>query len=358
MPLPLEMNELPIDLIPQNDIVARRVTLVQVVDPKLMENLTFGNKTSFEILEDTIGCNSTKRARKLTRQCQNNCGGRLEILNSTESWCRINCGCTTFTCLLGNPPPMPAVSEIHVYPPPAGASDRLIPRIIHQTWKEPITKARYPSWSGFQQSFMEQKGYEYQFYSDSEARGILQEHFPPEVLSAYDDLLPGAFKADLFRCCVLLIYGGVYADIDILMASQLDDLIMNNTGFVVALDKLRFSPSNGALCLWNGLLAASPGHPYLAKTIENIVNVVRNRYNQVDLAHMVSCPLRTTNDLEMTTYAVLLATGPCMLGLSVNQASGRHEQSYFEVGEEHGSREIPGTTIYLFFGVVQNKVSR
>jgi hypothetical protein len=37
------------------------------------------------------------------------------------------------------------------------------------------------------------------------------------------------------------------------------------------------------MCLWNGFLAAAPGHPYLAKAIETVVNQVRNRFTSVDV---------------------------------------------------------------------------
>ena len=42
-------------------------------------------------------------------------------------------------------------------------------------------------------------GWDYKFYDDSTAEEFLKIHFPVEVLEAYHTLLPGAFKADLFR---------------------------------------------------------------------------------------------------------------------------------------------------------------
>ena len=61
----------------------------------------------------------------------------------------------------------------------------------------------------------------------------------PQVRQAYDSLIPGAFKADLFRYCVLLIYGGVYADVDILLEANLDLAIGPNIGFMVPEDAVR-----------------------------------------------------------------------------------------------------------------------
>lgn len=66
-------------------------------------------------------------------------------------------------------------------------------------------------------------------------------HFPSEVLEAFDILIPGAFKADLFRYCVLFIYGGVYADVDMLLKTKLDMAIDDDIGFMVPSDSVSYS---------------------------------------------------------------------------------------------------------------------
>jgi len=109
---------------------------------------------------------------------------------------------------------------------------RVIPRIIHQTWKENITQEKYPIISRFVGSFVNTQ-WEYKFYTDEESREFLKTHFPIEVLEAYDALLPGAFKADLFRYCALLIHGGIYADVDKLLESDLDLSVPSDAGFTI-----------------------------------------------------------------------------------------------------------------------------
>ena len=49
-------------------------------------------------------------------------------------------------------------------------------------------------------------------FCDSECRSFIAREYPPDVLMAYDRLIPTAFKADLWRYCVLYKYGGVYLD--------------------------------------------------------------------------------------------------------------------------------------------------
>jgi hypothetical protein len=50
-------------------------------------------------------------------------------------------------------------------------------------------------------------------FNDADCRAFIINEYPPDVLTAYDRLIPTAFKADLWRYCVLYKYGGVYLDI-------------------------------------------------------------------------------------------------------------------------------------------------
>lgn len=50
-------------------------------------------------------------------------------------------------------------------------------------------------------------------FNDAECRAFIEREYPPDVLTAYDRLIPTAFKADLWRYCVLYKYGGVYLDV-------------------------------------------------------------------------------------------------------------------------------------------------
>jgi hypothetical protein len=202
--------------------------------------------------------------------------------------CQAQCPCFCQALCKVRPPPKPLAAEWKVTRPSASKeADRIIPRIIHQTWFEPITKEKYPKMSLMTDSFR-QSGWQYEFYDDDRAAQFLQTHFPPAVFEAYDALLPGAFKADLFRYCVLLIMGGLYADMDILLESNLDKLIPPSVGFMTPEDVPGMTIGH-AHCLWNGFLAAAPGHPFLAQAIQNVVNHARNRYTSVDYDDML-CP--------------------------------------------------------------------
>lgn len=251
------------------------------------------------------------------------------------------------------PPPKFLAKDIIITPPLYRRDpSRLIPRIIHQTWYEDLTEEDYPNMSRLVESF-KKSGWEYKFYSDDDAKAFLATHFPPEILEAYNSLIPGAFKADLFRYCALLIHGGVYADVDILLETSLDLAIEPDIGFMVPHDE----PD---AMLWQGFIAAAPGHPFLAKAIESVVNGVRNRFTSIDI-DATYCPTPNWKVLHM--FDVLFTAGPGIFGASVNRVLGRHGQTEIEAGElqpesdeatdfvhvsdDYTGPKIPGRTVIL-----------
>jgi hypothetical protein len=94
--------------------------------------------------------------------------------------------------------------------------------------------------------------------------------------------------------------------------------------------------TNAGSCLWNGFLAASPGHPFLARTIQIVVNNIRNRSTSVDIDDML-CPDKTYHrlpDLDLShSFDLLYLTGPCILGGAINDVLGRHMQTHITPGE-------------------------
>jgi len=179
---------------------------------------------------------------------------------------------------------------------------------------------------------------------------FLSTHFPPEVLDAFHGLGPGSFKADLFRYCILLVHGGFYADLDYMLSGgNLDIIIAKDVGFMAGLDDpgRTFDRRH---CIQNGFLAVAPGHPFLARVLQNAINNVRNRFTSVDIDRLF-CP---NPEMRVTYYAdVLFTTGPCLLGASINMVLGRPGQmslnaGEFEIGmEQKMSLGIPGRTIFL-----------
>eukprot|EP00986_Skeletonema_menzelii_P000742 scaffold208_cov137-Skeletonema_menzelii.AAC.10 len=273
-----------------------------------------------------LSSSATQTKRKLGGQQMDNACAK----------CQLECPCYCDVLCKIRPQPKEVVRTYAVKPPSyKKAVDRLVPKIIHQTWFEPVTKEKYPNFSRLIESW-KKSGWEYYFYDDESAREFLATHFPPEVGEAYDSIIPGklairarAFKADLFRYCVLLIRGGVYADIDVLIETNLDDVIANDVGFMTPIDEPGVDVGHRS-CLWNGFMASAPGHPFLARTIEIVVNNIRNRFTSVDYDDML-CP----NPILSVSHTVdtLFTCGPCILGAGINNLLGLHMQNQFEVGD-------------------------
>lgn len=216
-----------------------------------------------------------------------------------------------------------------------------------QTWFEPVTAEKYPNMSRLIESW-KRSGWQYYFWDDDSAAEFLSLHFPPEIREAYDSILPGAFKADLFRYCVLSIMGGIYSDMDVMLESNLDAAVPPDVGFMTPVDAPGTKPDK-RMCLWNGFIASAPGHPFLTKAIEHVVNNIRNRFTVVDYDRMM-CP-----GVELSVvhaFGTLFTAGPCILGLTVNEIMGRELQQTFVEGDLESPdgvhvEGVPGRTIIL-----------
>jgi mannosyltransferase OCH1-like enzyme len=131
--------------------------------------------------------------------------------------------------------------------------------------------------------------------SDNEdCQEFLKTHFPPEVAQAFDALKPGAYKADLWRLCVLYVSGGIYMDIKLQNQVPLNSLL-DREYFVYdgVFTKDKQYPS-----IYNGLIISRPNNPILLKGIVQIlINVSKGYYGKTpyDITgpHMLGCLCKT-----------------------------------------------------------------
>ena len=86
-----------------------------------------------------------------------------------------------------------------------------IPPYIFQTWHSLELPIEMKTTS--QALSAQNPDFEYYLYDDSMCYDFISKHFNPDVLDAFNSLKPGAYKADLWRYCVLYKYGGIYLDI-------------------------------------------------------------------------------------------------------------------------------------------------
>lgn len=124
----------------------------------------------------------------------------------------------------------------------------------------------------------------------------------PRIQRAYQSLVPGAFKADLWRLCVLLENGGMYVDsfsvpfVPIrkwIKPSDLRPVLVRQQQhtFISVRDMQKEA-------VHQGLIICSAGHPFLQRTIDNICQHVEQKYygdNSLRITGPV-CMFKSMND--------------------------------------------------------------
>ena len=182
----------------------------------------------------------------------------------------------------------------------------MIPKKIFQTFETKdmpmgMSKACL-SWQ------MKNPDWEYHFYDKHDRIKFIKEHFPIDVLNAYNTLIPGAFKADLWRYCVLFVYGGVYIDADTICEMPLDELIEGNDHFIITRDD-----PMATKWLGNAFIATIPNSPILKECIDRIVEKCKHKQLEFYLDY----------------------TGPALMGKVVNKISRNvPEETDYELGKD------------------------
>lgn len=134
----------------------------------------------------------------------------------------------------------------------------VIPRIIHQTWKnreipEPLRE--------FQKSWLQQHpGWDYRLWDDADNERLITEHYP-EFRDHYLRSMPPILKVDLVRLAYLHRFGGIYADLDCEALRPLDPLLA--AGSIVVGRELKGigRMMRGRDFIINALIISPPGHP-------------------------------------------------------------------------------------------------
>jgi mannosyltransferase OCH1-like enzyme len=107
-------------------------------------------------------------------------------------------------------------------------------------------------------------------FDDADCRAFIQKYYEPEVVRAYDALVPGAYKADLWRYCVLYVHGGIYLDIKYMTRPDffLRSLLAEECWVLDA-------DGRG---IYNALMVCKAGNPVLLRAIQRIVENVHRRF--------------------------------------------------------------------------------
>jgi mannosyltransferase OCH1-like enzyme len=181
-----------------------------------------------------------------------------------------------------------------------------IPKIIFQTWntltippkmQEAVNKlkADHPEFA-------------YYLYDDAMCRDFINTHFDKRVVDAFDTLKPGAYKADLWRYCILYIKGGIYLDIKYECVSGFSlNQLLDREYFV--LDRPGWW-KKGEIGIYNGVMVCVANNPILRLAIDKIVENVENREYGMNILYPTGPGLLGEMHGNDTTNFVLSYTHP------------------------------------------------
>ena len=208
-------------------------------------------------------------------------------------------------------------------------NNRSQPKIVHMTLKtfdeiKPHSEINY-----IKKLWEDTYDCSVQRYNDGECRKMIEAHFDERVLKAYDKLIPGAFRSDIWRLCALYVYGGIYSDVHIRPHFKSEpSSLLDSADYVFCIDK----PSSSTY-IYNALMKM-PKKSKLIKIIldEILSNVEQEYYPERDLE--VSGPgvhgkvILDYLDIEVFTEGFIEKNGELFLFLTHKKNYKQHKHEY------------------------------
>jgi mannosyltransferase OCH1-like enzyme len=155
--------------------------------------------------------------------------------------------------------------------PVAIAAVAPVPKRIWQTWHTTeLPKKMQEATEIVKKAHPE---FEYNLVDDEGCLNYITRHFKPEVADAYRRIVPGAYKADLWRLCVMYIDGGIYLDIKFVPVAPFTfHQLLNGTQFVR--DRGKYLQPG----IYNAFLVCYPGDSRIKACIDRIVHNVATEF--------------------------------------------------------------------------------
>lgn len=122
--------------------------------------------------------------------------------------------------------------------------------------------------------------FEYFLYDDKDCEKFIEKNYPFDVLTAFNTLIPGAYKADLWRYCILYFYGGIYIDIKFKPNNNYKFINLINKEYYVKDVKESFDG------IYNGFIISKQRNIKLFKCIEQIVSNTKLKFYGESYLHV------------------------------------------------------------------------
>jgi len=147
-----------------------------------------------------------------------------------------------------------------------------IPKLIIKTSWQKLNNLSYQVEDVLNITLRLNPDYKLYYFDDDDCNNFMKSYGSKEY-SAYNKLIPGAYKADLFRYCILYKYGGCYSDIGHVMLKSFDTIIGNNK-LVIVKDK----PYLNYTGIHNALMCVTPSNGFIKQLIDVSIENIKNKY--------------------------------------------------------------------------------
>jgi hypothetical protein len=162
-----------------------------------------------------------------------------------------------------------------------------VPLVIYRTWNtNNISKRMNDS---IMRSIEKSPEFDNYIYNDQTCLEFIEKNYEPNVANAFKCLRPGAYKADLWRYCILYKNGGVYADIKLELHVSLKDILEKHPKLFVI--DMHAPGHKFTTPLWNGLMSSPPGNPVFRSCIDEIILNCKNKDYKSGYLDITACDL-------------------------------------------------------------------
>jgi len=148
----------------------------------------------------------------------------------------------------------------------------MIPRIIHQTWKDNLLPSIISNIRNENIGLLKSKGYEFKFWTDNDILELINKYYP-EFNHIYSLTKTGVQRGDISRIILIYHFGGIYIDLDVLILRDFDELIDMYSDFFY----ITYEPYGQTLTLYNSdkyicnaFFAANKNNRFLYKLLRCI----------------------------------------------------------------------------------------
>ena len=147
-----------------------------------------------------------------------------------------------------------------------------VPHYFFQIWINEENTIPELIKNNFENIENENPGFKCEMYDKNDCIQFLEDYFEEDVQKAYNKIIPGAFKADLMRYCILYEKGGIYLDAKMKPINGFKLVDVTNKEYFVR----DFNTTGGGVC--NGFMVCKKGNPKILNAINQIVKNVNEKY--------------------------------------------------------------------------------